>query len=55
MTATLTKPLTFALAGRLVTSSKEATAILIDAIRTRKTWLEPQARSVRAKLRAAGQ
>ncbi|MVT38619.1 hypothetical protein GO497_21840 [Acidovorax citrulli] len=36
MTATLTKPLTFALAGRLVTSSKEATAILIDAIRTRK-------------------
>lgn len=50
----MTTRITFALAGRLVTTSKEATAILIDAIKTGKTWIEPQARSVRAKLRAAG-
>jgi hypothetical protein len=49
------KPIAFALAGRIVTTSKEARAICIDAIKTGKHWIEPQARSVTAKLRAAGQ
>lgn len=49
------KPIAFALAGRIVTNSKEARAICIEAIKTGKHWLEPQARNVAAKLRAASQ
>ena len=55
MRDTMTKPIAFALAGRIVTSSKEARSICIEAIKTGKHWLEPQARNVAAKLRAAGQ
>ena len=51
----MTEPIAFALAGRIVTSSKEARAICIEAIKSGKHWLEPQARNVAAKLRAAGQ
>ena len=51
----MNKPIAFALAGRIVSSSKEARSICIDAIKTGKTWLEPQARSVMQKLRAVGQ
>lgn len=49
------QPIAFTLAGRIVTSSKEARAIRIEAIKSGKHWLEPQARNVAAKLRAAGQ
>lgn len=51
----MTKPLAFTLAGRIVTSSTEARSICIDAIKTGKHWIEPQARSVMQQLRAAGQ
>lgn len=51
----MNKPIAFALAGRIVTSSKEARAICIEAIKNGQHWLEPQARSVMQKLRAVGQ
>jgi hypothetical protein len=49
------KQLAFALAGEIVTSSKQATQILIDAMCSGKQWLIPQAESVHRQLVAAGQ
>ena len=48
-----TKPLTFALAGKLVSSPAQARAIWSDAIRTGKAWLIPQARNVYILLKRA--
>lgn len=44
---------TFALAGELVNTAPQARRILIDAIRTDKQWLVPQAESVLRKIRAS--
>lgn len=46
------KPITFALAGQLVSTSAQAKRILVDAIKTDKAWLVPQAESVLRQLRA---
>ena len=43
----------FALAGKIVSTSKQAARILRAAVRERKDWLIPQARSVRRQLQAA--
>ena len=47
----MTKKLTFALAGELVSDAAHARRILIDAIKNRKEWLIPQAESVLLQLR----
>lgn len=47
--------LAFTLGGRTVRTSKSARHILTAAIRDRKDYLVPQARSVVRKLQAAGQ
>ena len=44
--------LTFALGGELVSTSAHAKRILIDAIKTGKEWLVPQAAAVLRQLRA---
>ncbi len=44
--------LTFALGGELVSTPAHARRILVDAIRTGKEWLIPQAESVLRQLRA---
>jgi hypothetical protein len=46
------KPLTFALAGELVSDPAHARRILIEAIHKDRTWLIPQAESVLRHLRA---
>lgn len=51
----MNRQLKFTLAGRIVTRSKTARAIWLEALRTDKKWLIPQARSVQFQLRAAGQ
>lgn len=43
----------YALAGEIVRDSKHAKRILIDAIRTGRDWIEPQARNGMIKLRRA--
>jgi hypothetical protein len=45
----------FALAGRIVSTAREAWAIHRQAIMERKTWLQPQARNVAKRLEAAKQ
>lgn len=49
------KQLAFALAGEIVTTSRHATQILLDAICDGKQWIIPQAESVHRQLVAAGQ
>lgn len=48
-----TKPLTFALAGQLVSTVAHANRILVDAVKNRKHWLVPQAESVMRQIRAS--
>lgn len=47
------RPLTFALAGKLVSKPAEARRIWADAIATGKDWLVPQARNVYILLKRA--
>ena len=53
-TRTTAPALTFALAGKLVSTSAQAQRILRNALRTQKAWLIPQARSVLRQLNAQG-
>lgn len=49
---TTAAPKVFALGGQIVSTTAQARAILIDAIKGRKAWLIPQAESVLRQLRA---
>jgi len=55
MAATKKPKLRFALAGGLVSKSKEAHAIWLRALREDLDYLVPQAKSVQRQLEAAGQ
>lgn len=46
------QPLRFALAGKIVSTSKQADSILRRALDRGQGWLIPQARSVRRQLEA---
>mgnify|MGYP000196212497 CR=1 FL=1 len=43
----------FALAGKMVSKPAQARAIYLDAVRSRKDWLVPQARNVYILLKRA--